>query len=246
MESTNSCKNGIPQFDGQKYGFWSIRMKKYIQAHGFQVWQSIVDGYTALAVPPTNDKAVKLGENNSKAINAHLNGLSDTVFTKVAHCKSAKEIWDKLRNIYEGDSKVKAAKIQTYRGQFKQLKMKEDEDIATYFLQVDETVNAIIGLGEEIEESVIVQKVLISLPMRFNPKISALEERLDLKSTSMDELHGIFTTYEMRTEQENPDVKEATFKASKISKKRKRNKKNIAASTTSRKMMKKWPTSSKD
>jgi hypothetical protein len=152
MESTNSYKNGIPQFDGQKYAFWSIRMKAYIQAQGFQVWQSIVDGYTTPAVPPTSDKAVKLSENNSKAINALLNGLGDTVFTKVAHCKSAKEIWDKLQNIYEGDSKVKTAKLQTYRGQFEQLKMKEDEDITTYLLQVDETVNAIIRLGEEIEE----------------------------------------------------------------------------------------------
>jgi hypothetical protein len=59
---------------------------------------------------------VKLGENNSKSINALLNGLSDMVFTKVAHCKFAKEIWDKLQNIYEGDSKVKIAKLQTYRG----------------------------------------------------------------------------------------------------------------------------------
>jgi hypothetical protein len=124
--------------------------------------------------------------------------------------------------------------------------MKEDEDIVAYFLRVDGTVNAIIGLGEEIEESVIVQKVLRSLPMRFNPKISTLEERSDLNSISMDELHGIFTAYEMRTEQENPDVKEATFKASKRSKKKKRSKNNIAASMTSRKMMNKWPTSSKD
>jgi hypothetical protein len=108
------------------------------------------------------------------SINAILNGLSDMVFTKVAHCKYDKEIWDKLRNNYEGDSKVKTTKLQTYRGQFKQLNMKEDEDIAAYFLQVDETVNAIIGLGEEIEEFVIVQKVLRSLPMRFNPKISTL------------------------------------------------------------------------
>jgi hypothetical protein len=68
-------------------------------------------------------------------------------------------------------------------------------------------MNAFIGLGEEIEESVIVQKVLISLPMKFNPNISTLEEISDLNSISMDELHGIFTTYEMRTEQENPDVK---------------------------------------
>jgi hypothetical protein len=148
-----------------------FQQRTYIQAHGFQVWQSIVDGYTTPAIPPTNDKGVKLDENNSKATNTLLNGLSDTIFTKVSHCKSSKEIWDELQNIYEGDTKFKATKLQTYKGQFKQLKMKEDEDIATYFLRVDETVNAIIGLGEEIEESVIVQKILRSLPMRFNPKI---------------------------------------------------------------------------
>jgi hypothetical protein len=45
MESTNSYKNGISQFNGQKYVFWSIRMRTYIQAQGFQVCQSIVDGY---------------------------------------------------------------------------------------------------------------------------------------------------------------------------------------------------------
>jgi hypothetical protein len=195
-------------------------MKTYIKTQGFEIWQSIVYGYIAPVVPPTNDKAVKLGQKNSKATNALLNGLNETISTKVAHCKSAKEIWYKLRNIYEGDSKFKEAKLQTYRGQFEHVKMKEDENIAAYFLRVDETVNAIIGLGEEIEESVIVQKVLGSLPMRFDPKISSLEERSGLNSVIMDELHGIFTTYEMRTEQENPDVKEETFKASKRSKKK--------------------------
>jgi hypothetical protein len=200
MESTNSYKNGIPLFDRQKHAFWSIRMRTYIQAHAFQVWQSIVDGYTTRTVPPTNDKTVKLNENNSKVTNAIFNGLNDTVFTKVTHCKSAKEIWDKLQNIYKGDTKFKATKLQTYRCQFEQLKMKEDEDITTYLLRVDETVNAIIGLREEIEEYVIVQNILRSLPMIFNPKISTLEERSDLESISMDELHGIFTTYEIRNE----------------------------------------------
>jgi hypothetical protein len=59
---------------------------------------------------------VKFGENNSKSKNALLNGLGDTVFTKVAHCKYDKAIWDKLQNIYEGDSKVKETKLQTYIG----------------------------------------------------------------------------------------------------------------------------------
>jgi hypothetical protein len=157
-----------------------------------------------------------------------LNGLSYTVFTKVAHCKSAKDICDKLQNIYERDTKFKAANLQTYRGQFEQLKMKEDEDIATYFLRVYEIVNEIIGLGEE---SVIVQKILRSLPVRFNPKISALEERSDLDSISIDELHGIFTAYEMRTKQENSDLKEATFKVSKRSKKKKKEQEEYSSSS---------------
>jgi hypothetical protein len=89
------------------------------------------------------------------------------------------------------------------------------ENIATYFLRVDETVNAILGLGEEIKESVIVKKVLRSLPMRFDPKMSSLEERADLNSISMDELHGIFIAYEMRIERENPNIKKASKRSKK-------------------------------
>jgi hypothetical protein len=87
-------------------------------------------------------------------------------------------------------------------------------------------VNTIKGLGEEIKGSVIVQKILRSLPMRFDPKISALEEREDLATLSMDELHGILTTYEMRTEQDNPSRREATFKASKKTRKNKQKSKS--------------------
>jgi hypothetical protein len=91
-------------------------------------------------------------------------------------------------------------------------------------------VNAIIELGEEIKELVIVQKVLIYLPMRFNPKISTLEERSDLNSISMDKLHGIFTAYEMRNEQENLDVNEVAFKESKRSKKKKKEQEEYSSS----------------
>ena len=36
--------------------------------------------------------------------------------------------------------------------------MNEKEDIATYLLRVDEVVNAIKGLGEELDESLVVPK----------------------------------------------------------------------------------------
>jgi hypothetical protein len=63
-----------------------------------------------------------------------LNGLNESIYKKVLHFDSAKNIWDKLQNIYEGDAKVKGAKLQTYRDKFEQLNMKEDEDISSYFL----------------------------------------------------------------------------------------------------------------
>jgi hypothetical protein len=135
------------------------------------------------------------------------------------HCKTAKDLLDKLQNIYEGDAKVKGAKLQILREKFEQLKMKEDEDIASYFIRVDEIMKTIRGLGEKFDEPMIVQKVLRYLSMRFVPKTSSLEERNDIESLSMDELHGIFTAYEMRIEQHNPVTKEETFKASKKTKK---------------------------
>jgi hypothetical protein len=46
----------------------------------------------------------------------------------------------------------------------------------------------------------IVQNILRSLPIRFDPNISSLEEREDIGMLSINELHRIFTSYEMRTQ----------------------------------------------
>ena len=50
--------------------------------------------------------------------------------------------------------------------------------------------------------------------MRYDPKVSTLEEQHDLKKVTMDELHGILTGYEMRTGKNGSSRKEAAFKAS--------------------------------
>jgi hypothetical protein len=87
----------------------------------------------------------------------------------------AKEIWDKLVKNYEGDKKVNLDKLQAHKMQFEILRMSEDENIAGFFLRVDETVNIIKVLGEKIEEAMVVQKVLRSLPSRLDAKVSAIE-----------------------------------------------------------------------
>jgi hypothetical protein len=131
------------------------------------------------------------------------------------HLGTTKEMWDKLISSYEGNEKVKDAKLQTYRVQFEQLKMKEDETVGKYFLRVEELVNAMKALGEKIEEPSLVQKILRSLPDRFNPKVSSIEELNDLKTLEFDQLLGTLTAYEMRIVKDKPTSKETSFKAEK-------------------------------
>ena len=77
--------------------------------------------------------------------------------------------------------------------------MKEEENTAEYLLRVDEVVNAIRGIGGTLKEREVVSKVLRTFPMKYDSKVSTLEERDDLDDMTVDELHGIFIAYEMRT-----------------------------------------------
>jgi hypothetical protein len=124
-------------------------------------------------------------------------------------------MWDKLISNYEGNEKVKDAKLQIYSVQFELLKMKEDETIGKYFLRVEELVNAMKEPGEKIEEPSLVYKILRSLPDRFNPKVYAIEKLNDPKTLDFDQLLGTLTAYEMRIVKDKPTSREASLKANK-------------------------------
>jgi hypothetical protein len=93
--------------------------------------------------------------------------------------------------------------------------MKEDETVGKYFLRVEEMVNARKALGETIDEPYLVQKILRTLPDRFNPKVSGIEEISDLKSLEFDQLLGTLTAYEMRIVKDKLTSRETSFKVDK-------------------------------
>jgi hypothetical protein len=71
------------------------------------------------------------------------------------------------------------------------------------------------GLGETIDEYFLVQKILRSLPDRFNSKVSAIEEITDLKTLTLDQILGTLTAYEMRITKGKSTTREASFKEEK-------------------------------
>ena len=169
-----SSTSKAPFFTSANYAFWKIRMRAYIMSLGIEVWAVVEFGYSPKETDPEREAKQEFVA-NEKAMNAILNGPCEAEFIKVMHNKTAKDMWDTLENIHEGKKKVKTTKLQVYRAQFENLKMNDDEDVGSFFLRVAKIVNNMKALVETIPEIIIVQKILISLPSRFNPKVSAIE-----------------------------------------------------------------------
>jgi hypothetical protein len=91
--------NGIPPFDGRNFEYWSNIMKTYLKSLGEDVWFLVASGYNSLKKP--NTAAQKEAKRNNKlTIDTILDGLTDSMKSKVGSCASSKEIWDKLQDLY--------------------------------------------------------------------------------------------------------------------------------------------------
>jgi hypothetical protein len=107
MDDHEHISNGIQRFDGSNYAYWSERVKTYLIALGLDIWYSIVNGYVIPNNSPANPNENNLMSCNSKSRQVILGALAPTIARKVMGCNTYKEVWDKLKSIYEGDPKVK-------------------------------------------------------------------------------------------------------------------------------------------
>jgi hypothetical protein len=85
---------GVPQFDGkngQRYEMWTIKMKFFLQALGYDVWKSIVTGYTAKNKSNTKTKQ-ELKRNKKIAMDFIWELFPDLVREKVVKYSLAKQL----------------------------------------------------------------------------------------------------------------------------------------------------------
>ena len=79
--------------------------------------------------------------------------LNYAKFDEVKDCPTTFHMWKKLNKVYGCDDNVKRAKVESLRGHFDQMKMREDENITKYV----ESIKASRGT---IEDVTVVNKVL--------------------------------------------------------------------------------------
>ena len=142
MAQDSSSK--VPLFDGLEYAFWEVMMKTYLLSISVDVWALVENGFHVPTSFPIDVNAKKDYEMDMKAKFVIFNSLSKDVFSKVMHCKSSKEVWNKLRNTYHGNDRVKEEKIQNLKARLEDLKMRENEKVEYYIIKIEEIASAII------------------------------------------------------------------------------------------------------
>jgi hypothetical protein len=63
-----------------------------VQAHGFDIWRVVVDGCNTPTTPSLDKDGNKIEDNDARDKNVILNGFIESIYTKVFHCESTKEV----------------------------------------------------------------------------------------------------------------------------------------------------------
>ncbi|MQM00152.1 hypothetical protein Taro_032883 [Colocasia esculenta] len=153
-----------------------------------------------------NDR--KLLSHNSKVKNLICCALTRSDFNRISACKSAKEMWDKLKLTYEGTDKVKETRIDILVTQYEKFQMLTGETITQMYSRFTDITNGLARLGKMYNTRDMVRKILRSLPSQWTPKVIAIEEANDLTTMSLEKLIGSLMAHEINMER----LSESSFK----------------------------------
>ncbi|KAH9716076.1 hypothetical protein KPL71_021332 [Citrus sinensis] len=210
-----------PYFDGNDYPYWKTRMRIYLQALDYEIWEIVNDSpFMPLTknevgedIPKPsrewNEFEKRKASLNSKAMNALFCALDKKEFHRVSSYESANEIWHKLEVVYEGTNQVKESKISRYTRQYELFQMEQNENVYSIYTRFMDIVNTLGALGKTFSNSEKVKKIIRSLHKERRPKRTAIEEAKDLNVLPIDDLIGSLISYEedLAAEKEHEEKK---------------------------------------
>nr|KYP63299.1 Retrovirus-related Pol polyprotein from transposon TNT 1-94 [Cajanus cajan] len=136
---TSFSQVASPVFDGKNYDLWTVRMKSYLE--DLDLWKVVEEDYEVPQLPrrKKNTKA--------KVRSCLFVGVSSTIFIGIMTLKIEKEIWDYLKEEYEGDERILSKQVLNLMREFKLQRMKESETIKEYSDKLLTIVNKVRLLG---------------------------------------------------------------------------------------------------
>ncbi|KAG5863899.1 hypothetical protein JTB14_012074 [Gonioctena quinquepunctata] len=134
------------------------------------LWE-YVDGSVESTGQDENQKKLD-DKNNKRALAAIISGVKTHIHTEIRQLKSGKEVWDRLRNIFEskGFSRV-AALIE----QLVLIRYSECSGMDEYLNKKMKIAQQLKAIDTEIKSGVLAALIFVSIPDYFKPLIMALE-----------------------------------------------------------------------
>ncbi|XP_057449943.1 uncharacterized protein LOC130741148 [Lotus japonicus] len=220
--STNSVfsytTSQIPVFNGEHYDYWSSQMETIFLSQ--DLWDVVEEKYEERPDPKTADwtdvKEKEYKENvkkNATTLRIIQQGVNKAIYPRMFGIKKAKEAWETLKTEFQGSTKVIAIKLQYLWSEFENLTMKEGEKVKEFFSKVAEKTNQIKSCGDDVSEKKLVEKILRSLPKKFEHIVAVIEETKDLSKLTQYELMGSLEAHEQRVNEYNNQPSEQVFQA---------------------------------
>ena len=182
-----------PMLTRSKYTTWSLKMKVLMKAEG--VWGAIEQKDPKIAV---YDKTVQV------ALAAIYQGVREDVLLTITEKEIAKEAWEVIKTMSMGVERVKEAKVQALKGEFESLIMNETEKIEDFCMKLSGIVTNMRVLGETMEESSVVKKILRAVSDKFLQIASNIEQLGNVKVImTFEEVVGRLKAHELRMKGRN-------------------------------------------
>ncbi|GAU51208.1 hypothetical protein TSUD_188920 [Trifolium subterraneum] len=186
-----------------------LRSKEY--------WSLIEVGVTVAPANPTAEQQRLANANkltDMKVKNFLFQSIDRSILETILHHETAKDIWDGMKKKYQGSTKVRRAQLQALRREFEILAMGDKESVNDYFARTLTIANKMTSFGERIEQVTLVEKVLRSMPAKFNYVVCSIEKSNDITSLSIDELQSNLLVQEQRMKGQQINHEEQALKAS--------------------------------
>lgn len=188
--TTISC----PMLNSSNYTVWAIRMKLLLKVH--KAWEVI-------------ETESEEAEKNDMAIALIFSFIPEPLVLQFGKLDNAKKVWEAIKSRHMGADRVKEARLQTLQSEFERLKMKDNDTVDNFASKLSEIAAKSSTLGENIEEPKLVKKFLMCLPRRkFVHIVASLEQVLDLKTTSFEDIVGRLKAFEERVAEEEEETQE--------------------------------------
>ncbi|KZV35673.1 hypothetical protein F511_44703 [Dorcoceras hygrometricum] len=126
--------------------------------------------------------------------------LDKNMFSKIKTCTTAKEIWEKLTQICEGNDETKENKLTVAQQKYESIKMKDGETMAEFDERFSAVVIELTSLGKEYSNRELALKVMRALPREWDVKTMAMRESKDLNKLELHDLFANLKAYEFELE----------------------------------------------